>query len=57
MPDIDWGTLVQGGSGLIALYLAIQIKGVLANHEARITTLEATNDSPRRRSRSRSTGR
>lgn len=37
---LDIGTIVQGCSGLVALYLAIQIKRVIDNHEIRITTLE-----------------
>jgi hypothetical protein len=38
--DIDWGQAIQGSCGLVALYLALQIKNRLANHETRITTLE-----------------
>lgn len=41
LPALDWGTIVQAGCGGVALYLAIQIKGILKNHEARITNLEA----------------
>lgn len=35
--------VIQGGSGLVALYMALQLKRGLDNHEVRITTLE-TND-------------
>ena len=40
-PTLDWGTIVQAGCGGVALYLAIQIKSILKNHEERITNLEA----------------
>lgn len=40
MMDIDWGQIVNGGAGLISVYLATQIKSVLRNHDVRITALE-----------------
>lgn len=46
-------TLIQGGSGVVALYLAVQIKRVLDNHETRITALEASHASGTNRKPSR----
>ena len=51
--DVDVGQLIQGGSGLVALYLAVQIKRVLDNHEVRLTSLEATRSSNRNASRNK----
>ena len=50
--DLDIGQAVQGGCGLVALYLAMQIRGVLKNHEIRITTLETKRASTGNRKRS-----
>lgn len=57
MLGVDLGDIIQGGSGLVALYLAIQIKAVLANHEARITKLEADANTTGNRGKFRHPGR
>lgn len=41
IPDIDWGQVVNGGAGLVSLYLATQIRRVVQNHEVRIHALES----------------
>lgn len=41
VPDIDWGQVVNGGAGLVSLYLATQIRRVVQNHEVRIHALES----------------
>lgn len=48
IPDVDWGQVVNGGAGLISLYLATQIRRVVQNHEVRINALE-NNPSKRKR--------
>jgi hypothetical protein len=40
IPEIDWGQVVQGGAGLISLYIANQLRFVVSNHEHRIRVLE-----------------
>lgn len=37
----DWGSAFSAGQLGVAVYLALQIKGILANHEQRLTKLEA----------------
>lgn len=45
MGGLDIGQLVNAGAGLVSLYLAIQIKLIVKNHEGRIRKLE---EKPRR---------
>jgi hypothetical protein len=53
MPDITLGDAFQGGATAVAMYLAIQIKGLLTNHEIRITALETRRAITRPSKRSR----
>ena len=63
MPDMTFSDMIQGGGAMIALYLAIQIRGMalanqalLRSHEDRITLLEdnsATASRPKRTRRRR----
>lgn len=53
IPDIDWGQVVNGGAGVISLYLATQIRLVVKNHEVRIHALETK--PARRKKKSRKT--
>lgn len=56
MMDLDVSTLINGGAGLAALYLGIQIKGMLKALDARVTQLEGhvykSKPSPKAKARS-----
>lgn len=49
--DVDWGQVVNGGAGLISLYLATQIRMVIKNHEIRIYALENKKKPKRKKAR------
>lgn len=50
--DMNLSDLFQGGQTAVALYLAIQIRGILNNHEIRISALEQ-NRRPKRKAKAR----
>jgi hypothetical protein len=54
--EIDWGQVVNGGAGIISLYLATQIRLVVKNHEVRIHALETKPKRKRKSSKTKKPG-